>query len=121
MKTKTLMDTFKEGAKKAGDYTREISKITGARVVELKDLTPLLTKRFNLNRNIHKQYEQLGEVAYELFKLKGNINGSPEVQEVMSDLKNLEGELHQIENKIEALKASYDRKVADLKKEFHGK
>ena len=118
MKTKNLIDTFKEGARKAGAYTREMSKIAGTRVVELKELSPLLSKRFNINRNIHKQYEELGEVTYELLKLKGSINGSPEVKEVMSDLKDLEAQLHQIENKIEALKASYDKKVAALKKGF---
>jgi len=118
MDSKKMWDNVKEGAKTAADYTVEMSKIAGTRIVELEKITPLLAKRFNLTRNIHKQYEQLGEVAYELLKIKNphsNVDGNPDIQEMTNEIKALEKDILQVEKQIETLKADYDKKVSNLK------
>ena len=117
MKSKTMLELVKEGARRATDYTVEMSKVAGTRFVEFEQLTPLLAKRFNINRNIHKQYEELGEITYELLKLKGsqNLGDNADVRELSSDIRALENDVLHVEKQIEELKMKYQSKVDGLK------
>ena len=117
MKSKTMLELVKEGARRATDYTVEMSKVAGTRLVEFEQLTPLLAKRFNINRNIHKQYEELGEITYELLKLKGsqNLGDNADVRELSSDIRALENDVLHVEKQIEELKMKYQSKVDGLK------
>ncbi|MBI2609238.1 MAG: hypothetical protein HYW47_06525 [Deltaproteobacteria bacterium] len=117
MNKKNFWDNAKSTAKKAGSFATELSKIAGTRVVEFEQLTPLLAKRFNVNRNMHKQYEQLGEMTYELSKMKSsaNIGENSDVKDIMSEIRALESNLSHIESEIERVKSEYNRKVVNLK------
>ena len=117
MNKKNLWDNAKVTAKKAGSFAVELSKIAGTRVVEFEQLTPLLAKRFNVNRNMHKQYEQLGEMAYELSKMQSSVNigNNPDIRDIMSEIRALESDLSSIESNIEKVKTEYNKKVVNLK------
>jgi len=117
MKSKTMLELVKEGARRATDYTVEMSKVAGTRLVEFEQLTPLLAKRFNINRNIHKQYEELGEITYELLKLKGsqNLGDNADVKELSSEIRALENNVLHVEKQIEELKMKYQGKIDGLK------
>jgi len=117
MKSKTMLEIVKDGARRATDYTVEMSKVAGTRLVELEQLTPLLAKRFNVNRNIHKQYEELGEMTYELLKLKGaqDFSANADVRELTNDIRALENDALHLEKQIEEMKMKYQRKVDGLK------
>ena len=117
MKSKTMLELVKEGARRATDYTVEMSKVAGTRLVEFEQITPLLAKRFNISRNIHKQYEELGEMTYELLKLKGphSLNDNADVRELTGEIRTLENDMLHIERQIEELKAKYQGKINSLK------
>ncbi len=112
-----MLEIVKDGARRATDYTVEMSKVAGTRLVELEQLTPLLAKRFNVNRNIHKQYEELGEMTYELLKLKGaqDFSANADVRELTNDIRALENDALHLEKQIEEMKMKYQRKVDGLK------
>lgn len=117
MNTRRIWDNFLKNAKKVGEKTWGFSKIAGTRAVEFEQITPLLAKKFNINRNMHKQYDLLGQMTYEKSKLRegAEIPQNPQVKELLQELSALEIELEGIENQINKLKAQYDQKVVDLK------
>ncbi|MBI2026773.1 MAG: hypothetical protein HYS98_03055 [Deltaproteobacteria bacterium] len=123
MNTRKIWDNFVKNAKKVGDKTWGFSKIAGTRAVEFEKMSPLLAKKFNINRNMHKHYEQLGQMTYEVSKLREGtqVPQNPEVKELLHELSALENELEGIENQIDKLKMQYDKKVIDLKSDQNNK
>ena len=118
MNTRKMWDQILKSVKKVGEKTWGYSKIAGTRVVEFEQVTPLLAKKFNINRNMHKHYEQLGNITYEMSKIgRETTSQNPEIKELFHEISALENELERIEGQINQLKGQYDQKVVDLKSE----
>src|SRR3990167_10698084 len=101
--------------------TVEESKIVSARASEAGRLTALNTQRYRVQREVNDHFHELGARVYTLIKGgKGDFPQDPTISEEVSNIKNCETQLAEIDRQIGTLRKTTDVEVKKIH-EFHQK